>query len=214
MTGLWITLGILACLAFLLWMPVTLHFTYEESLSIKLGYLFLRFQLLPRKPKKQKAAKTAPQEEKSGEEAKKPEEQKKDLFPIIMEVIKASGTALKKALRKITVYDVQFRATIIREDAYETAMGYSRICCIVSGIAASLRNFFTLKIRSISIAPDFTRYEGGDIYKLHFKAKIRPYAALWIGLGFGVEILRFIFKQQQAKQSSRQGGALQWQNIQ
>ena len=202
MTGLWITLGILACLAFLLWMPVTLHFTYEESLSIKLGYLFLRFQLLPRKPKKQKAAKTAPQEEKSGEEAKKPE------------VIKASGTALKKALRKITVYDVQFRATIIREDAYETAMGYSRICCIVSGIAASLRNFFTLKIRSISIAPDFTRYEGGDIYKLHFKAKIRPYAALWIGLGFGVEILRFIFKQQQAKQSSRQGGALQWQNIQ
>ena len=80
MTGLWITLGILACLAFLLWMPVTLHFTYEESLSIKLGYLFLRFQLLPRKPKKKESGKTALQEEKSGGRSKETRGEKEGPF--------------------------------------------------------------------------------------------------------------------------------------
>lgn len=218
MTGLLITLGILLFLALLLWMPVRAHLVYDETLSLKISYLFLRFHILPPKPKKEKP-KRAAKGKKKGKEGEQPapgeeqKEKKKDMLPIIWEIVKDAGSAVKTALAHLKVYDVEFRATLIREDAYETAMGYGRFCAVAYGVLASLRNFIDLRVRAFEIVPDFTRYEGGDLYKLRLKASIRPGVVLWLGLQIGWKLLLFIFNRQKSK-PTRQGGAVQWQNIQ
>ncbi|MBC8570931.1 DUF2953 domain-containing protein [Zongyangia hominis] len=215
MIGLWITLGIVVFLAFLLWMPVKAHLVFDETLSLKITYLFLRFQIYPEKPKAEKPPKAAKRRKEGEGEKEKPQdkkEKKKDMLPLLWEIVKDAGGALKKALGHLHVYDVDFRATIIREDAYETAVGYGQLNGIVYGALACLRNLLDVRIRALSIVPDFTRYEGGDIYKLRLKARFRPGVALWLGLQIGWKLLKYMMKQQSSK-PTRQGGAVQWQNI-
>jgi len=52
MTALYIILGILLILLVLLLLPVKVCIEYDKDLRVWAGYTFLKFQLVPQKPKK------------------------------------------------------------------------------------------------------------------------------------------------------------------
>ena len=54
MTALYIILGILAFIILLLMIPLKIDLEYDDEVRLKVGYLFLKYTILPQQPKKEK----------------------------------------------------------------------------------------------------------------------------------------------------------------
>ena len=75
MTALWISLGILLGLLFLMICPVAVTAAFREKLEIKVRYLCFTYQVAPQKKKPKKAKQKQPESKK-----KEPQEHKKSKF--------------------------------------------------------------------------------------------------------------------------------------
>ncbi len=66
MTALWISLGILLGLLFLMICPVAVTADFREKLEIKVRYLCFTYQVAPQKKKPKKAKQKQPESKKKG----------------------------------------------------------------------------------------------------------------------------------------------------
>lgn len=184
---MWIALGVLAGILFLLWLPVRLDLLYrEEALEVKLRcLLFLKVTLYPQKPKPPKkqaekapAAKGAP---------KKPEEKKKgfpkvdgELLSTVWELLKQSMSRVHRFLRTVVVERLEITAAVGGADAGETAENCGRWAGAFSTLYALLQYAIVLRPAKLAISPNYL--ENRVWLDGHLVVRIRPLWALRLGM--------------------------------
>lgn len=178
MTGWYIAGGVLAFFLLLLLLPVRVYAAYREELSLKVGYAFFSFRLLPPKKekekppapkKKKKAAKKPPQKPVS--QAEKPPSQAKELkkkakeilhyegLSGLLELLKdvgeiAVGTG-KKLFAHFTLKKFDLLLTVGGEDAAETALTYGKLCGAVYPVVGTIVTACKCRKYGVTVQPDF-----------------------------------------------------------
>ena len=195
-----ILLIILAVLLFLLLAPLTVELAYQEELTLKVRYLFLKLNILPMvekeekpedKPKKAKKKKESPEE--------KPKKKKKFSLDFLLEILELAKQALSSLrnplgyfLRHIHYRDLWLHILVAREDAHQTALRYGQCQAVIHSVFSPLRNCVDVKTTDIQIQADFIgeeeKFAGGG------KLKLRPAHALifafWFLGSFAIGYLR------------------------
>jgi len=145
---------------------------YEEEPSVKAGFWFFWFRIYPKKEKKKKVKKAAGKGHRTKQE-KKPEKKKKDKigFDLIKNMISSGIRGLRIFFRHLVVKDLCLRIIVGDEDASACAIRYGRLCGIVGGSLATVKNFICVRERDISLSCDFNRKTSE--YEASVTAKIR-----------------------------------------
>ena len=187
MTGLWVTAGILACLALLLSVSVTVTVKITDEVRVWIGAVGYRYPLCPPR-RTQKTEKTAakPAKKTAGASGKKTgQTEKKAGEHSFSETVELAVTLLKsllppagRMLRHIRFTGVRIDVTVAREEADQTAIAYGAVSAGVYNLLGMLDSLFTLRVKSVDILPDFVT--GESVYRIAFQAKLR---VVWILAG-------------------------------
>ena len=203
MTG-WIIAGaILLAIVLILCAPVCATVEYDGEFRVFVSYIFLRFRVVPAKPKdgkkKKQREKKAEEQQKAGTEEKKSLGEKldklKDTVESVRGLISAAGRPLKLLLKSITVFLFDMRIVIAGDDAAKTGENYGKACAIAYQILEQLRRFKRPWRERVDIRPDFIRQES----EVYVKAKIgiTPAAVIAAAVEFAFGYLAMIIKKKQ-----------------
>lgn len=193
MTALLIILGIIAFFIVLLSIKVVVTVHYEDDVELSVGWLFLKFKILPseekgKKPKKEKKDKK-PKEEKPKEESeiiKEPKKKKQDnmfvrfyrnkgfdgVIQLIKDAAKAVGGMFKRIGKAFKFEELFISLTVGKGDSAETAIKYGETCSAVFPAMGLIVSTIRVKKYSLEINPDFIY--GNSNAKLHTKISVRP----------------------------------------
>ena len=185
---MWVILGVLAVLLFLLFLPVTVEVAYQQELSLRVQYLFWKLGILPakEKQKKPKAVEKKATEEPTEEKPKKKKSITVDFLLEILELLKQALSSLKNPLgwflRKLRYRDIWLHITAAKEDAHQTALFYGQCQALVHTVFSLLEHCIDIKTTDIQIQSDFCAEEGS--FSGGAKLKVRPLYALIFALWF------------------------------
>lgn len=190
MTALCIILGIIAFFVLLLSVKVAVTVHYEDDVAVSLKWLFLKFNILPKKdehkkPKKEKKKK----EEKPKEESEvipEPKKKKQDnmfvrfyrnrgvegVVQLLKDAAKALGGMFKRIGRAFLFEELFISLTVGAGDSAETAIKYGKTCSAVFPAMGFIVNNMRVKKYNIDIIPDFIN--GSNVAKLHTQISFRP----------------------------------------
>ncbi len=198
--------GIILLIVGILSIPVHVSFTYTDKIYLTVRYLFLKFDILPLGPKKEKKKKeTKPTEEKPAEEKPKEEASKeKKPNPILemvkangydgmMEIIQKLGQVLgkygKKLLKSIIFDEIELYISVGSGDASQTAINYGKTCQKVYPVFGFICNNNKVKKYDINVEPDFlANYSEGEMY-MSFHLVVRKILNATIAMA-----VRLVFK--------------------
>lgn len=218
MLALFIVLGVLLFLTALLFFPLYFVFSFEESFSVRLRYLFLSFTLYPSKGREKKQQK---------QKRKKEKPEKKKITSTLRDIIKQEGvggflsilrelvfTALnltERILHHTVIREFRLRMTIAGKDVAQTAIRFGEVCAGVYPAVGALFSRIKYKKNTIEILPDFDE-EFGNGVKLYAKVRIRPYFSLIAAVAAFFRYLRLTLDRKRKEQDSlkmkEQGGAV------
>ena len=108
------------------------------------------------------------------------------------EVVKSSGWAFRKLLRRIKVKDIVIDFTISDEDACECAVKYGAVNCLVYNALTAMGYFIRLKKKAISIKCVYNKPE--SVYDISFKVCVLPAAVVAIFIGFCWGLVKLVIK--------------------
>lgn len=216
---LYVFLGILGLLLFLLLIPVIISIKFREELELEVKLLFFYKQKLDLtipekdaekkakptiKPKKKKS-KDKSINEKSEPEKKKPEIKLAEIIDMISKALEAVNKYIGELLGRFLIYDVKLYMAITADDAAEVAIKTGQYNAWIYGFYGLLCNFFRTKNITIQITPD---YIGKDT-QIDLDAKIRfiPLLLLATLLKLAIELLVIFIKNILNKPKERKGGA-------
>lgn len=190
MTALLIILGIIAFFIVLLSVKVVVTVHYEDEVEVSLGWLFLKFNILPSKEKEEKKKKDKkPKEEKPKEESeiiKEPKKKKQDnmfvrfyrnrgvegVVQLLKDAAKAVGGMFRRIGRAFLFEELFVSLTVGKGDSAQTAIKYGETCAAAFPAMGLIVNTMRVKKYSIEINPDFIY--GKSNAKLHTKVSVRP----------------------------------------
>ena len=190
MTALLIILGIIAFFIILLSVKVVVTVHYEDEVEVSLGWLFLKFNILPSKEKEEKKKKDKkPKEEKPKEESeiiKEPKKKKQDnmfvrfyrnrgvegVVQLLKDAAKAVGGMFRRIGRAFLFEELFVSLTVGKGDSAQTAIKYGETCAAAFPAMGLIVNTMRVKKYSIEINPDFIY--GKSNAKLHTKVSVRP----------------------------------------
>ncbi|MEE0930304.1 MAG: DUF2953 domain-containing protein [Acutalibacteraceae bacterium] len=173
MTALIIISIIIAFIILLLLIPVNFYIEYDgENTKVKLGYLFLKFYLMPKpekKKKKQRKQKKKKTPEKPEQEKKKKKEESENTFSKIFKEQGVSGIIeilgeildiikgfLSDVSKHILIRKLRIDISAGGNDAFETAMNFGYICDGIYPLIGALSALVTFcHIPDININADF-----------------------------------------------------------
>lgn len=166
MTALWIILGIFAFLFLLLLCPVTLAASYETQLKARLRFLFFSYRLAPpkeKKTKKKKKVKKVPEGPAVPQESKLKQLIEERGFTGFLRLMKEltqlfTGIA-KEFFRHVKVKKLDFRVTVVGEDAADTAVKYGYACSVVYPAVSMLTALSGCKDYKVAVSPGFQETE-------------------------------------------------------
>ena len=218
MLALKILLGLVLLIVLALWIPVGAELSFEESLTVRLKWLFLKLQIHPakEKPAKKRAKKAQPAKAKAPAKGKKPK-QKLDTQTVLEiiefapELLGKIGTLLSKILRCLTVKQLTLHIIVRGEDAHKTAESYGRLNAGLHGGLAVLRNFVKIRRMDIRLTPDFS---GGGESEVRAYILLRAIPARLLGAAFSFAIiaawrfLRILMKNKAQSKDRLKGGTL------
>lgn len=211
MVALYILLGILGIIGLVVLLlsvkfAVTVH--YEDDIALSVRWLFLKFDILPKKekkPKKKKKKKDKKPKDKKDEGDKKPkkeivkEPKDKDenmflnfyknrgvdgVLQLLKDTVKAIGGMFGRIFRAFRIEELYIAMIVGGGDSAETADKYGKTCAAAFPAMGLIVNKLNIKKYSIDISPDFIY--GNNEAKLHTKISLRP-----IKLIFAVVVLVF-----------------------
>lgn len=209
MTGLQIFLcvliGIVLFFILVLSVPVRVFISYDEKIRLSVKYLFIKLDLLPVGPKKEKKPKE-PKEEKKPEEPKKEDNAPKEKKPNpIIDMIKANGhdgmvavvsnlgkvlgTYGGKLFRSIVFNRLELNITVGTGDAASTAIKYGETCQKVFPVMGFICSNNLVRKYDIYVEPDFLANKTEGSFHCDMKICIRKIINSTIGMVF-----RLIFK--------------------
>lgn len=169
----WLLAAVLLIVLLLLLCPLQIHVLYEnENLTLRGGMLGLTVPLYPFPAKKEKdeEKKAAPLQEPQGEKTgtkKKP--RKTPDAEQVLQILHASGWAVKKLCRSVRIRAVRLRCCVQEDDAAQTALAYGRLHTALAFAAAAVQQLFDVQVEQVSLYPDFT---GQQEPQKHFSCKI------------------------------------------
>lgn len=192
MTALYIILGIIAFFVILLSIKFTVTVHYENDVAVSVQWLFLKFDILPKKekekkPKKEKKKKT--KEEKPKEESeviREPKKKKKDnmfvrfynnrgvsgVVQLLKDAAKAVGGMFRRIGRAFLFEELIISLKVGAGDSAETAIKYGKICSAAFPAMGLIVSTMRVKKYNIEINPDFIY--GKNEARLHTKVSVRP----------------------------------------
>ncbi len=190
MTALYIILGIIAFFVILLSVKFTVTVHYENDVAVSVKWLFLKFDILPKKEKEKKPKKEKKKkEEKPKEESEvipEPKKKKKDnmfvrfynnrgvsgVVQLLKDAAKALGGMFKRIGRAFLFEELIISLTVGAGDSAETAIKYGKTCSAAFPAMGLIVNTMRVKKYNIEINPDFIY--GKNEARLHTKISVRP----------------------------------------
>ncbi len=190
MTALYIILGIIAFFVLLLSVKLAITVHYEDDVAVSVKWLFLKFNVLPKKdehkkPKKEKKEKEEKPKEKS-EVIPEPKKKKQDnmfvrfyrnkgvdgVIQLLKDAAKALGGMFKRIGRAFLFEELFVSLTVGAGDSAETAVKYGKTCSAVFPAMGFIVGNMRVEKYSIDVIPDFIN--GSNVAKLHTTVSLRP----------------------------------------
>ncbi len=211
MTALYIILGIIAFFVIVLSVKVRITVHYEDDVSLSLGWLFLKFNILPKKedgkkPKKKKKEKKKKDDkkedepEKKDETVKEPKAKKENMFvrfyhnrgvsgvvELLKDTAKAVGGMFRRMARAFTFEELYIALTVGAGDSAETAIKYGKTCSAAFPAMGYIVSNMRVKKYNLDINPDFIY--GSNTAKLHTQISVVPIRLLNAGMIVAFELL-------------------------
>ena len=191
----WIIFGcIIAFFAALLSLSLTFTVQYTEELLVSVGIGPLKYGLLVTEEEQQrrdarKAEKSAkkkkpprpPSAKKAAQPKKRPEKGNvRETVQMVWDLICSAAKPLPLLLRHFRVTKLELDLVVGGDDAAETAVNYGKLCAVVHGSLAALKNLIRVKVKRVDISCDFCG--GKTRQQLAFQLKIRLGVLLWTAL--------------------------------
>lgn len=190
MVFLYILLGIIAFIALILSVRITINGEFFDEFKLNIKWLFINLQILPanpkkdKPPKKEKPKKEKPQEE-TVEEPAEPTEKKDNIFvrfynnqgfdgvvELINNAAKDLGKMFSSFKKHIVLRKLYLWMTISSGDAAQTALDYGRICQKVFPALSFICTNLTVKKYDVEIEPDYLGLKNKAQFA--FSVSIRP----------------------------------------
>lgn len=200
--GWLIAVGILVALALL---PLGVGGVYDHT-----GYILyfrigpVRFALLPRKRKKQKAKKADNSTQNSANKKALPKKQDKskggilqDFFPLLHLILDFLGDARLK----LRVNYLEAKVTLANDDPADLAITYGNAWTIVGNVMSQLERLFVIKKRDIEVQCDFTAEK--TLIFARFDTTITIGRLVCLQVKYGIPVIREYLK----IMNQRKGGA-------
>lgn len=209
MTTLYVLLGIIAFFVVLFSTKFVITVHYEDDIALSVGWLFLKFNILPKKEKndkpqkekKKKKPKDKKEEKSKSEVVKEPKKKKKDnifvrfynnrgvsgVVELLKNAAKALGGMYKRIGRAFTFEELYISLDVGAGDSAETAIKYGKVCSAAFPAMGLIVSTMRVKKYSIQINPDFIY--GKNVAKLHTKISVRPIKFSIAGVIFVFELL-------------------------
>ena len=192
MTALYIILGIIAFFVILLSVKFAVTVHYEDDVAVSVKWLFLKFNILPKKekedkPKKEKEKKKKEEKpEEKSEVIPEPKKKKKDnmfvrfyrnrgvegVVELLKDTAKAVGGMFGRIGRAFTFEELIISLVVGAGDSAETAIKYGKTCSVAFPAMGLIVDTMRVKKYNIEINPDFIT--GKNIARLHTQISVRP----------------------------------------
>ena len=189
---LWLLLAIVILLLLALVLPAAITIHYENgglrTLKARLLFIIVDLQNPPKFFKKKK--KQAP-----AETAKEPAPKKSILdkirelnveLSVVPALFEPTGVLLRKLVSTINITDIDLLVTAGGKSPEAVGANTGRVWAVIGGVMGALGNIFRLRVKNITVLPDFSHSHGGEL-RLAAKAK----GSL---LAIGVAALTFLIK--------------------
>lgn len=233
MVLLYILLGIIAFIALILSVRITINGEFFDEFKLNIKWLFINLQILPAKPKKdkppkkEKPKKEKTEEEQPVEEATDTGDKKENIFvrfynnqgfdgiiELINNAAKDLGKMFSSFKKHIVLRELYLWMTISSGDAAQTALDYGRICQKVFPALSFICTNLTVKKYDVEIEPDFIGLKNKAQFA--FSVSIRPIfiinavimLALRLVFNVVIKFLKGAKNSNKNKENINEGGAL------
>ena len=192
MTALYVIIGVISFFIVLLSIKLVITVHYEDDISLSVGWLFLKFNILPKKenedkPKKEKKKKEKKEEQPQNkdETVKEPKKKKDNMFvrfyknrgvsgvvQLLKDAANALGGMFKRIGRSFLFEELFIALEVGASDSAETAIKYGKVCSAAFPAMGLIVSTMRVNKYSIDINPDFLY--GRNVARLHTKISVRP----------------------------------------
>lgn len=196
MTALYIILGIIAFFVIVLAVKVRITVHYDDDVALDIGWLFLKFRVLPKKEKpdkpkkkkKEKKKKEEPKEEESGkkdETVKEPKAKKDNMFvrfyrnkgvegvlQLLKDTVNALNGMFRRIFRAFKFEELYISMTVGAGDSAETAVKYGKTCSAAFPAMGYIVSNMRVGKYNIEITPDFLY--GSNSARIHTQISAVP----------------------------------------
>ncbi len=199
MLWLYILLGIALFVALVMFIPITLRASYKEDFWCAVYIGFVKLQLVPAKPKKEKKKKAKKQTQKS-EQPKKATEKKPSLIKkygiewllnLIKRVAELAASALQDFFSHILVKKFSLGISVAGDDAADTAIKYGKYCAVVYPAVGTIVRVVKCKSYGVDINPNFSEKAETEI-NFDFAARIFAFRLIGLAVKHGIKGLKLL----------------------
>ena len=199
MLWLYILLGIALFVALVMFIPITLRASYKEKFWCAVYIDFVKLQLVPAKPKKEKKKKVKKQTPKT-EQPKKATEKKPSLIKkygiewllnLIKRVAELAVSALQDFFSHILIKKFSLSISVAGDDAADTAIKYGKYCAVVYPAVGTIVRVVKCKGYGIDINPNFSEKAETEI-NFDFAARIFAFRLIGLVVKHGIKGLKLL----------------------
>lgn len=199
MLWLYILLGIALFVALVMFIPITLRASYKEKFWCAVYIGFVKLQLVPAKPKKEKKKKVKKQTPKT-EQSKKPTEKKPSLIKkygiewllnLIKKVAELAVSALQDFFSHILVKKFSLSISVAGDDAADTAIKYGKYCAVVYPAVGTIVRVVKCKGYGVDINPNFSEKAETEI-NFDFVARVFVFRLVALAVKHGIKGLKLL----------------------
>lgn len=199
MLWLYILLGIALFVALVMFIPITLRASYKEKFWCAVYIGFVKLQLVPAKPKKEKKKKVKKQTPKT-EQSKKPTEKKPSLIKkygiewllnLIKRVAELAVSALQDFFSHILIKKFSLSISVAGDDAADTAIKYGKYCAVVYPAVGTIVRVVKCKGYGVDINPNFSEKAETEI-NFDFVARVFVFRLVALAVKHGIKGLKLL----------------------
>lgn len=199
MLWLYILLGIALFVALVMFIPITLRASYKEKFWCAVYIGFVKLQLVPAKPKKEKKKKVKKQTPKT-EQPKKATEKKPSLIKkygiewllnLIKRVAELAVSALQDFFTHILVKKLSLSISVAGDDAADTAIKYGKYCAVVYPAVGTIVRVVKCKGYGVDINPNFSEKAETEI-NFDFVARVFVFRLVALAVKHGIKGLKLL----------------------
>lgn len=215
-----ILIGIIAFFVLILSIPIKVSLSFDNKIHLSVKYLFIKLDILPTGPKKEKAPKPKKEPEPKPEKPKDEAPKEKKPNPIV-EMVKANGydgmmLVIKNLGRVLGIYGGKlFKSIVFDEidvyisvgtgDAASTAIKYGETCQKVYPVLGFICSNNIVKKYDILVEPDFLANKTENELFIDFSVTVRKIINATLAMVFRLIFsvaLKFILGAKKGKENT------------